>query len=170
MHPDTDADTFDTEDPSPAKHRGDGAPADAAGAVDQAHPDRRPLCAILEDLEKPIKPRHLETKRKGGDELTYCPWYRVKRYLDHYTNGHWSKDVELHTTDRRIFVTVTIAIHAADQTATRSATGTELLYEVDEETGEVSEIAYGDPSSNAESMAFRRACAQFGLGLGLYEG
>jgi hypothetical protein len=30
------------------------------------------------------------------------------------------------------------------------------------------ELAYGDPSSNAESMAFRRAAARFGLGLYLY--
>jgi hypothetical protein len=36
--------------------------------------------------------------------------------------------------------------------------------------GQAQEIAYGDPSSNAESMAFRRACANFGLGLDLYEG
>jgi hypothetical protein len=31
------------------------------------------------------------------------------------------------------------------------------------------ELAYGDPSSNAESMAFRRAAAKFNLGLYLYE-
>jgi len=30
--------------------------------------------------------------------------------------------------------------------------------------------SYGDPQSNAESMAFRRAAARFGLGLHLYEG
>jgi len=152
--------------PSPTfeDHQGDGAPTSTEEET------RRPLQDILGDLEKPIRKRHLETKQKGGDELTYCPWYRTKRYIDHYTNGHWSKDVELYTTDRRIFVTVAITIDAADATSRRSATGTELLYEVDEETGEVSEIAYGDPSSNAESMAFRRACAQFGLGLGLYEG
>jgi len=163
MHPDTDANTFDD-------HQGDGAPAEPETAASEATSTRRSLEEILADLEKPIKPRHLETKRKGGDELTYCPWYRTKRYLDHYTNGHWSKDVKLHTTDRRIFVTVCITIDAADATATRSATGTELLYEVDEDTGELSEIPYGDPSSNAESMAFRRACANFGLGQDLYEG
>jgi hypothetical protein len=30
------------------------------------------------------------------------------------------------------------------------------------------ELAYGDPSLNAESMAFRRAAAKHGLGLYLY--
>ncbi len=33
---------------------------------------------------------------------------------------------------------------------------------------ETVELAYGDPSSNAESMAFRRAAAKFGLGLYFY--
>jgi hypothetical protein len=148
--------------------RGDGAPADpeAAAATD----DRRPLNEILEDFQKPIKPRHLETKPDGsGGQITFCPWHRIARYVEHYTNGHWSKSVDVRTTDRRIFVTVTVTIDADDGTVSRSATGTEKLYAVDSETGEMKEIPYGDPSSNAESMAFRRACANFGLGLDLYE-
>jgi hypothetical protein len=48
------------------------------------------------------------------------------------------------------------------------AFGTERLFDVKD--GEPREIPYGDPSSNADSQAFRRACANFGLGLGLYEG
>lgn len=69
----------------------------------------------------------------------------------------------------------------------RGATGTELLKEEkDVWTGEKPnrqklkddlrrsvtesrELGYGDPSSNAESMAFRRTAARFGLGLYLYE-
>lgn len=148
-------------------------PTDAAASTFesvQTDGDRRPLRDILADMRTPIRERHLETKQKGGETLTFCPWYRVARYVEHYTNGHWSKDVQMHTTERRIFVTVTVTIDAADATVSRSATGTEKLYRVDEGTGEVSDIAYGDPSSNAESMAFRRACANFGLGLDLYEG
>jgi ubiquitin len=123
---------------------------------------------ILEDMQKPIKPRHLETKTRGGAELTFIPWYRAVRYVEHYTNGHWSKEVvDVSTTDRRIFVTVRVTIHGRDGTLSRMATGTEKLYKV--EDGQAREIAYGDPSSNAESMAFRRACANFGLGLDLYE-
>jgi hypothetical protein len=167
-HPSDPTPTFD----QPA---GDGAPTEpetaATAASAEAASTRRPLEDILEDMQQPIRKRHLEDKPDGnGGTLTYCPWYRVARYVEHYTGGHWSKDLDVWTTDRRIFVRVTVTIDAADATVSRSATGTELLYEVDEETGEVKEIAYGDPSSNAESMAFRRACAQFGLGLGLYEG
>jgi len=148
---------------------GDGAPT-TAEAEAAAQSTRRPLQDILEDMQQPIRKRHLETKRKGGDELTYCPWHRVARYVEHYTRGYWSKDLDVWTTDHRIFVRVTVTIDAADATVSRSATGTEKLQKIDSETGEVKDIAYGDPSSNAESMAFRRACAQFGLGLGLYEG
>jgi len=157
--------------PSPTfdDHAGDGAPSDTGASENQGI--RRPLEDILEDMKTPIRPRHLETKPDGsGGELTFCPWYRIARYVDHYTRGHWSKAVEVTTTDRRIFVTVTATIEAAGATVSRSATGTEQLFKVDEDTGEVKPIAYGDPSSNAESMAFRRACAQFGLGLDLYEG
>jgi hypothetical protein len=66
-----------------------------------------------------------------------------------------------------------LTIPTVDGPVTRSATGTELLKEevFDKETKEkvIRELAYGDPSSNAESQAFRRAAARFGLGLYLYE-
>lgn len=56
---------------------------------------------------------------------------------------------------------------------TREATETETLKrEVWNKTLEVMEIkehAYSDSSSNAESMALRRAAAKFGLALYLYE-
>jgi len=132
---------------------------------------KRPLSEIIEDLNKPIPDRHLDQKRRGGETLTFCPWHKVIRMMEYFTNGHWEKQVnKVETTDRRVFVTVTVLIRAEDGVASREATGTERLYKVDNETGEMQEIPYGDPTSNAESMAFRRACANFGLGLGLYDG
>jgi hypothetical protein len=92
----------------------------------------------------------------------------MARYLTHYTRGWWSKEVQIGTTAERIFVTVTITIQASDGRLARSATGTERLFDVKD--GKPRETPHGDPSSNAESQAFRRACANFGLGLGLYEG
>jgi hypothetical protein len=156
--------------PALDEYSGDGAPADDVSDAARPEDSRRPLSDILEDFQQPIRPRHLETKTTGGTELTYCPWHRVARYIEHYTRGHWSKDVRIETTDDRIFVTVTLTIEAADATVSRTATGTEKLRKVDPETGEVRDIPYGDPSSNAESMAFRRAAANFGLGLHLYDG
>ena len=60
----------------------------------------------------------------------------------------------------RLCLTVQITIEAAEGSFTRSATGSETL-DTD---------SYGDFQSNAESMAFRRAAARFGVGLHLYEG
>ncbi|QXD15795.1 hypothetical protein GQ464_002270 [Rhodocaloribacter litoris] len=120
----------------------------------------RPLADILKDLARPIPARHLREKKQGGAVLTFCPWYRTQKILDHYTRGHWESRVTgITTSDERVFVTVRVTIHAAEGSFSREATGTERL----------SVNAYGDPSSNAESMAFRRACAKFGLGLHLYE-
>jgi len=119
-----------------------------------------PLADVLADLKRPILERHLREKKQGSAVLTFCPWYRTQKILDHYTRGHWESRVAgITTSDERVFVTVRVTIHAAEGSFSREATGTELL----------SVNAYGDPSSNAESMAFRRACAKFGLGLHLYE-
>lgn len=125
----------------------------------------RPIEAILADLQKPIPKRLLKTKPATGarnaQQLTYCPWHRVQRILNHYTGGFCSYAVRERTvTDEHILMTVRITIHAKEGDFVRDGTGLERL--------DVS--SYGDPQSNAESMAFRRAAARFGLGLHLYEG
>jgi hypothetical protein len=56
-------------------------------------------------------------------------------------------------------VTARITIPYLEGAVFREATGTE-----DEELR-----GYGDPSSNAEAMALKRAAAKFGLGLYLYQ-
>lgn len=125
----------------------------------------RPIAAILADLRKPIPKRLLEQKpassARNAPMLTFCPWYRVQRMLNHYTNGFCSYEVRERTiTGKHILMTVRITIQAREGTFYRDGTGLERL---DVER-------YGDPQSNAESMAFRRAAARFGLGLHLYEG
>lgn len=119
----------------------------------------RKLNNVLADLAKPIPQRHLRTKKKGGAQISFSPWYRVSKIMDHYTRGFWDGQVtNVSTTEDRIIVTYSITIHGKEGSLTRQATGTELL-----------EVSYGDPSSNAEAQAFKRACARFGLGLHLYE-
>lgn len=123
-------------------------------------PGLRPLSAILADLSKPIPARLLSSKKQGGTTITFCPWYRVCKMLDHYTGGRWDYEIrEREITAVHLMVTVRITIHAADATVYREGTGLEVL----------DLKGYGDPSSNAESMALRRAAAKFGLGLHLYE-
>lgn len=72
----------------------------------------------------------------------------------------WNSEVRIVTSvGDRCVVTVRITIPASDGNVWREATGQE-----DEELK-----GYGDPSSNAEAMALKRAAAKFGLGLYLYE-
>jgi hypothetical protein len=130
-----------------------------AEEIKQPKPYARPLAEILADLAKPIAPQHLKKKKKGGAELDFIPWYFAVKYLDYFAPG-WSSEVRSVTWfDGRIVLTVRLSIVAAEGTVYREATGTE----------EEEEKMFGDPSSNAESMALRRAAAKFGLGLYLYD-
>ena len=42
------------------------------------------------------------------------------------------------------------------------------IYRESTGTATLDDTSYGDPMQKAEAMAFRRACARFGLGLHLY--
>ena len=128
---------------------------------------------ILADLHKPIPPRLLDTKRQGGTDLTFIPWHQAVRLMDLYAPG-WEGEitnVQMFSApdkngDRADLVAVTyrVTINCLDPTADmpmkicRESTGFELF----------TKQSFGDPFSNAESMAKRRAFAQFGLGLHLY--
>ena len=120
---------------------------------------RRPITEILADLSKPIPAKYLATRKQGGTALTYLPWHTCCKLLDRCCPG-WDYSVTLvHTTSDRIFVTARLTIRAEEGDISREGTGTELL-----NCG-----SYGDPSSNAESMALRRCAAKFGLARYLYE-
>ena len=130
---------------------------------------RRPITEILADLSKPIPSRYLAQRKQGGAVLVYLPWYNAVKLLDRCAPGWDYSITQIHTTSdaseaglplrARIFVSVRIVIRAAEGDFAREATGTELL-----NCG-----SYGDPSSNCESMALRRAAAKYGLGLYLYD-
>lgn len=122
----------------------------------------RPLGDILTDLSKPIAAQHLQQKKKGGMTLDYIPWYNAIKYLDYYAPGWRSEIRSVVWFDSRLILTVRLTIVAAEGETWREATGTE-------EEPEEGKQMYGDPSSNAESMALRRAAAKFGLGLYLYD-
>jgi hypothetical protein len=119
----------------------------------------RSISVIIADLSKPVNPQRLKTRTQGGKQLTYLPWYQAVRYLDRYAPG-WSYEVRsVSQIGERCVVTVRISIPCTEGLVYREATGQE----------ELSCGSYGDPSSNAESMALRRAAAKFGLCLGLYD-
>lgn len=119
---------------------------------------------IQEVLSRPLLAQLLSTRRQGGKEIPYLAWHTVVKILDKYAPG-WSWEIcKMGMTGDRLFLVGRLTVLTSDGHICREATGTELLKRDDGE----SELAYGDPSSNAESMAFRRAAAKFGLGLYLY--
>ena len=117
------------------------------------------LSAIVEALSKPLPSSVLETKKLGGKAIQYVPWHRVVSMLNRYAPG-WQWEIKsIHTTNDDLFLIGRLSIPTAEGMIYREATGTNSL----------KDTAYGDASSNAESMAFRRAAAKFGLALYLYD-
>jgi hypothetical protein len=130
------------------------------------------LSQIQEALKRELPKSYLkQLKDKGNAE--YIPWYRVNEILDKYCPG-WTWEIkETLISSDRIFMVGRLTIPTLEGNIYREASGTEELkqkkYNKDTSSYEMKEIAYGDPSSNAESMAFRRCAARFGLGLYLYQ-
>lgn len=142
---------------------------------------------IQEAISRRLPTSMVKTRKQGGANLTYIPWYEANKILDKYAPGWTWEITKMVTTPDRIFVTGRLTIPAAEGNIYREATGTELLKEdkevwVGEKPNsqklrdnlgrvvtEPKELAYGDPTSNAESMAFRRAAARFGLARYLYD-
>ncbi|NJO74186.1 MAG: DUF1071 domain-containing protein [Leptolyngbyaceae cyanobacterium RM1_406_9] len=127
------------------------------------------IAQIEEALSRPIPKSILKSRRQGGSNLNYIPWYKVNEILNKYAPGWTWEIISIHTTADRLFLSGRLTIPAAEGNIYREGTGTELLKEWSEKKQQMQELAYGDPSSNAESMAFRRAAARFGLGLYLYD-
>jgi hypothetical protein len=150
-------------------------------------PGEWPLAQIITALSRPLPRSILRQRKQGGAMLDYLPWYEANRILDKYCPG-WTWEVrQIYISGERLFLVGRLTILTAQGNCYREATGTELLREdkevwigekpnrcpikdeFDRIITEPRELAYGDPSSNSESMAFRRAAARFGLGLYLYE-
>jgi len=117
------------------------------------------LSAIVESLSKPIPSNLLENKKLGNRTITYIPWYRAVLLLNKFAPG-WQWEIRsIHSTSDDLFLVGRLTIPTAEGDVYREATGTNSL----------KDAPYGDASSNAESMAFRRAAAKFGLALYLYD-
>lgn len=119
----------------------------------------RSIRDIVKDLTKPVAKRHLRTRRQGGKEIGYIAWHDAIKYLDHYAPGWCYELRNMQSISGKLIITIRLTVSCLEGTVFREATGQE-----DEEKD-----TYGDSSSNAESMALRRAAAKFGLGLYLYD-
>ena len=132
---------------------------DALGTKPDTENGFRSIREIVKDLSKPVAKRHLRTRKQGGKELQYIAWHDAVKYLDHYAPG-WNYEVRsIQNIAGKLILTVRLSVPCAEGIVYREATGQE-----DEDKDN-----YGDSSSNAESMALRRASAKFGLGLYLYD-
>lgn len=134
---------------------------------------KRPIAEIIADLSKPIPTKYLD-KLKDKGNCTYIPWHNACNLLDRCTGGHWEYSItQIHTTPDRIFMVARITIYAEEGAFSREGSGTETLkrevWNKEKEIMEIKELAYGDPSSNCESQALRRAAAKFGLARYLYD-
>ena len=125
----------------------------------EAKSELRSIRDIVKDLSKPIAGKHLRKRRQGGKEISYLAWHDAVKYLDHFAPG-WCYEIRsIESVAGKLIMIVRLSIPSAEGVTYREATGQE------DETLD----SYGDSSSNAESMALRRACAKFGLGLSLYD-
>ncbi len=130
------------------------------------------LAQITEALSRPLPKNYLKTLPDKG-KCQYLPWYTAVAILNKYAMGwHWEIK-QITTTGDRLFMVGRLSIPTSDGVITREASGTEVLkrriWNYDTERFDEKELPYGYPSSNSESMAFRRCAAKFGLGLYLYE-
>lgn len=122
------------------------------------------LAQIQQALSRNLPPKMVKflekTNKKTGKmtKVPYIPWHTANRILDKYAPGWTWEITNLQTTNGSLFLTGRLTIPTSEGNIYREATGTESL----------NCSSYGDPSSNAESMAFRRCAAKFGLGLYLY--
>lgn len=125
---------------------------------------KRQLSEILKDFNEPINPQYLSKKpvyskgKKIGD-VEFIAWPNLCKILNQYTDGNWEWKIRTQFMGDRTLVEGSLTIHGNDGSLTREATGNEMS-DVD---------GYGDPSSNAEAMALRRAAAKFGIGLYLWD-
>ena len=109
----------------------------------------------------------LSTRSQQGKRIDYISWHTAIKILNKYCPG-WTWEIRnMGQSSDRIFLTGRLTIPTSEGNVYREATGTEELKRLDKH-GNLVELAYGAPSSIAESMALRRAAAKFGLGLYLY--
>jgi hypothetical protein len=119
----------------------------------------RSIRDIIKDLSKPVAKRHLRTRKQGNQQIEYISWYDAVKYLDHYAPG-WCYEIRrVDSIGGKLILTIRLSVPCLEGVIYREATGQE----------DEMHDKFGDSSSNAESMALRRAAAKFGLGLSLYE-
>lgn len=127
------------------------------------------LFEIQKLLKRPVPEGFLKKLGKNKGYSSFLPWYRTVAVLDKYVLGWEWKIISVQYTEDKVHLIGRLTIPASDGVFSRDAIAEENLKRFDPDTGEIKDIAYGDPVSNADSKAFRKAAAKFGLLLSNYE-
>lgn len=122
----------------------------------------RPLSEILKEINKRVPDSLVRVRTEAdGFPIKYIPWHIVNRIMNLHA-PEWSGEVRSITYSadgKSVSVVYRVTLYGTDAEIFRESTGTASVNEAG---------GYGDPVQKAEAMAFRRACARFGLGLHLY--
>lgn len=143
-------------------HQGSGA-----DSVEPEHADdvptsgiSRPLSEILKELNKRVPDTLIRIRVEDGLSIKYIPWHIVNRIMNLHA-PEWSgeiRNITYSADGKSVSVVYRVTLYGTDAEMYRESTG----------TASVDDAGYGDAVQKAEAMAFRRACARFGLGLHLY--
>jgi hypothetical protein len=119
---------------------------------------QRTTAETLEELNRPIDPRHFKTRKQGNTILTYVPWATLARHLHHRAPG-WNWEIQnVSEIGGSVVVTGRLTIPTTDGLLHYSAVASEPL-----------ESKSQAPAAEvAASSCLRRAAALAGLGLSLW--
>ncbi|CAH9073098.1 unnamed protein product [Cuscuta epithymum] len=121
----------------------------------------RPLSEILKELNKKVPDSLIRVRTEAdGFPIKYIPWHVINRIMNLHA-PEWSGEVRSMTYSadgNSVSVVYRVTLYGTDAEIFRESTG----------TVSIGEPGFGDAVQKAEAMAFRRACARFGLGLHLY--
>lgn len=147
------------------------SPQANAPGTDTSHPfapRTKPLSLILTDLTRPIPSRLIKSKRvptKNGGSYTadFVPHTTIRDLLDFYAPG-WEWNVRIAAHDGKMYVVGTLTLHGIDANAAPTSQSRDGIGNEDSDLD-----SFGDPSSNAEAQALRRAAMAHGLGRALWK-
>ena len=118
----------------------------------------RTVVETLNELARPVDPRHVRQLKKGGATLDYLPWHCVAKHLHHRVPG-WQWVVRsIQELSGSVVVHGTLLIPTNEGTLRFDSVASEP----------VKGRSQAPPAEVAESAALRRAAAKAGLALELY--
>lgn len=119
---------------------------------------KRPLAEIQSDLIRPLPDEFISWFLKKNVWIPYLSWTDANLILDYIAPG-WSFDVAENQVGNRVTVKATLTIISKEGRITRSSLGSDDL----------GDELFGGALPDAESQAFKRCAARFGLALYLYD-